>query len=343
MATNIAGMFNMATPEQMRQEYLAANMVSPAQMGQQPLLNQAVSMGRNAGAMIGSSLNQMAGGTVPGEAEASQMDQIVRTIDESNVSLDKKFDLMAAALARMPGTADKVIALRERAAQIRAEAAKQTPTKLPQIVQLQQVRDALPANDPRRAEIQAQIDALGKGSAPESAYSTVVAKGVADKDLSLVQNAETAGESISKIKETLALLEKGDPTTGIGAELLNNVDRVKAQFLNDKKAGKKVTDTQVLDALLGSEVFPMIGALGIGARGLDTPAEREFLRGVFTGTIQMDKNTLIRLTKIRENVAQRAIDKYNQKLKAGELKAFEKAQGRQLKPITTKAFTVSNW
>lgn len=176
-----------------------------------------------------------------------------------------------------------------------------------------------------------------------SAYAQTVGKGVGEKDLQLVDVAETASESIPKIQQTLTLLKEGDPTTGIGQELFNNVNRLKAQFLNDKKAGKQVTDTQLVDALLGSDVFPMIGPLGIGARGLDTPGEREFLQRVFTGTLPMEKNTLIRLTEIRQNIAQRAIDKYNKKLSSGDLSNFEKAQGRKLNPITVQTVEVKNW
>ena len=137
----------------------------------------------------------------------------------------------------------------------------------------------------------------------------------------------------------------GGITTGFGAEFLLNVNRVRSQLMADKKAGKTVTDTQVLDAMLGSEVFPMIDALGIGARGLDTPAEREFLRGVFTGTIQMNKDTLVRLTEIRKNVAERAVAKFNKRLGEGYFKRYEEALGRNLKPIELSAQepSVSNW
>ena len=61
-------------------------------------------------------------------------------------------------------------------------------------------------------------------------------------------------------------------------------------------------------------VFPMIKALGIGARGMDTPAEREFLRQVMTGTISMNKATLIKMTKLRRDISERVVKKYNKRL-----------------------------
>jgi hypothetical protein len=71
----------------------------------------------------------------------------------------------------------------------------------------------------------------------------------------------------------------------------------------------------------------MIQSLGIGARGLDTPNEREYLRSVMTGTITMNKDALIKLTEIRRNIAERAINKYNEKVDKGEFNKYFEAQG----------------
>lgn len=178
-----------------------------------------------------------------------------------------------------------------------------------------------------------------------SKYAEVVGAKVAERDVGMVTVAETAAESMPKIQDTLAVLrkEKDGPITGIGAEILLNFERVKAKLLKDKGSIEKVKNTELLDAFLGSEVFPMITALGIGARGLDTPAEREFLRGVFTGTIAMSNATLIEMTEIRERIAQRAVDKYNKKLSEGYFDNYEKAQGRKMAPITFGSATTSNW
>ena len=176
--------------------------------------------------------------------------------------------------------------------------------------------------------VQVGLDMKGQGE-----YAKTVGTEVAKKDVALVTNVETAAKNLPKINQALDILQKGDPTTGIGAELILNVNRVRSQFLKDKKAGKSVTDTQLLDAFLGSDVFPMIDALGIGARGLDTPAEREFLRNVFTGTIQMDKSTLVKLTEIRKNIAERAVKDYNDKLGSGYFTKYEEALGRKLQPV----------
>lgn len=183
------------------------------------------------------------------------------------------------------------------------------------------------AAKPAKTEVKVTLDQRGQGK-----YADTVGTETAKEDVAFVNTVEKASETLPKINETLKLLNEGDVTTGIGAELLLNVNRVRSQFLKDKKAGKAVTDTQVLDAMLGSEVFPMIDALGIGARGLDTPAEREYLRDVFTGTIKMEKETLIELTKIRKNIAERALQKFNQRLGEGYFDVYQEALGRKMKP-----------
>jgi hypothetical protein len=175
---------------------------------------------------------------------------------------------------------------------------------------------------------------LGKDGKPvmgnlpyETAFATTVGKGQGERNEKVVLAAQAAVDNIAKIDSTIELLKTGDATTGLGAELRNNIDRARALFAGDIKAGKKVADTQILDALLGSDVFSMIQSLGIGARGLDTPAERDYLRQVMTGTIQMDTKALVRLSEIRRNIETRAIEKYNTQLEKGELNKYFETQG----------------
>lgn len=180
-----------------------------------------------------------------------------------------------------------------------------------------------------------------KGTKPplfESEYEKLVGKTAAERDTSAFDSAATAADNLPKMFDTLNQIEASDAITGIGADVLKNVERLRSQFTSDKKAGKRVADTEVLNALLGSEVFPLIGALGIGARGLDTPAEREFLREVMTGTIQMDKAALSRLTRVRINIAERAIDKYNERVEKGELDRFFRTQGLEPQKIEKPKF-----
>jgi hypothetical protein len=154
-----------------------------------------------------------------------------------------------------------------------------------------------------------QIDMAG------NEYQKKFGGGIAEDDLAVRSNAVTASEGIEKLDDLIAHLETSDAITGLGSDVLKNVERVKTLLMADVKAGKQVSDTELLNAFLGSDVFPMIKALGIGARGLDTPAEREFLREVMSGTTAMNKETLTKMAKIRRNIAVRATEKWNARLK----------------------------
>jgi hypothetical protein len=161
----------------------------------------------------------------------------------------------------------------------------------------------------------------------ESEYKKIVGKSAAERDVALVTSANAAKENLPKLYETLDQIKTSDAITGFGANVIKNIEAARAKFANDIKSGKKVADTEILDAMLGSDVFPMIQSLGIGARGMDTPAEREYLRGVMTGTITMNREALIKLTEIRKNLAERAIDLYNDAGARGKLDKFFETQG----------------
>lgn len=225
----------------------------------------------------------------------------------------------------------------------RATEQKALREQIPEVVRLQQNRDALEAqfgpNDRRVTELNRILEGKAKAGqttinmAGENEVSKVIGKGIGEAQLKTAEAGEAAAENLIKINQTLNELQTSKAFTGQFAELQTNIAKAQAKFADDKKAGKKVTDTEYLDALLGSDVFPMISSLGIGARGLDTPAEREFLRKVMTGTINLERDTLIKLTETRKNIAERAVKKYNEKVESGELNQYFRLKGVEPKKI----------
>ena len=168
---------------------------------------------------------------------------------------------------------------------------------------------------------------------PETAFEKSVGSKVGEDLVAFVKRVEAAPKNIAKIDETLGILKSGGAVTGFGAETRLNLERAKSLFANDVKAGKRVVDTQILDSLLGSDVFPSLQSMGLGSKNIDTPAEREFIRQVITGTIQLDNDALIRLTQIRRNVETNAIKEYNQKLGSGKFDKYSSAAGQKLEKI----------
>jgi len=201
-----------------------------------------------------------------------------------------------------------------------------------------------------------QISTTGKiqdiGSSPQSVVNVLpgeserqkgYAKFGVEENTKIYTSGQSAVRNIAKINETLNLIEKGDPTTGIGADLINNVNRTQLLFSDSKKKINQVSDTELLNSLLGADVFPQIGALGIGAKGLDTPAEREFLRQVMTGTINMNKETLVRLTKLRKKYEEKSITEYNKAVDEGQLDPLFKEGGlpKRKLSVPTTSITVN--
>ena len=192
-----------------------------------------------------------------------------------------------------------------------------------------------------------QISTTGKvaeiGAGPQSVVNVLPAESEQQKgygkfgveqNTAIFTSGQSAVKNIGKINETLKLIEEGSPTTGLGADIINNINRTKLVFSNSKKDIKNVSDTELLNSLLGADVFPQIGALGIGARGLDTPAEREFLREVMTGTISMNKDTLIRLTSLRKKYEEKSLDQYNKAVEEGQLDDLFKFSGLPKRKLT---------
>jgi len=152
----------------------------------------------------------------------------------------------------------------------------------------------------------------------ESTYLSTLSGNKAERVSAMISGVDVAKNQIKKLNQTFQVLDEGKATTGFASNLRTDINRaISLVFGGDTEAAAKADDTQVLNALLGSDVFPMIKALGIGARGLDTPAEREFLREVMTGTTSMEENALKELTYLRKKYALRALTEWNEKLDSG--------------------------
>lgn len=200
----------------------------------------------------------------------------------------------------------------------------------------------LPYTQPLSPEVEAQKIRIAREGASrmtvglpaaETEYSRTVAKAAGESDIAAFNAAENAATTLTKDYEALDLLRRGQPSTGVTSDLELQFNRIKAAVGNDKEAVKKVKDTELLNALLGQDVFTNIQSLGIGARGLDTPAEREFLREVVSGTVALNRETLVKMAEIRANVKERAIDKFNKRVEGGELDKFFQASGRPKRGI----------
>jgi hypothetical protein len=81
--SEMIGLFGGATPQQLRNNYRDSNMITPAQMSSQGLLQQVVSMGGNAGASLGNALGGLLGGKAPGEAKAEFINDAFKKVQQT--------------------------------------------------------------------------------------------------------------------------------------------------------------------------------------------------------------------------------------------------------------------
>lgn len=169
----------------------------------------------------------------------------------------------------------------------------------------------------------------------EGKYEEGVAEGGAKSDTALYELAKTAPIEIGKLNDTLKVLKTQDINTGIGAEAFTALDALRSQFLKDTAAGVRTENTQYLNSLLGSSVFGQLQAMGLASRNIDTPAERDFLRNVISGTITLNKDTLIRMAEMRKAQIAAGMDEYNKRVDNGDMDKFFRA--RQRKPEKFRA------
>jgi len=122
MASDVMTLFNMPSQQELGQRYLDSQMVSPAQMGNQGLLQQVVSMGANAGAGIGYGAGRLFGGGTPEQVRAKGIEEAMRTVQGMGFTSDAE---MYAALSKELGarglTQDAFMANKEARAAMRDE------------------------------------------------------------------------------------------------------------------------------------------------------------------------------------------------------------------------------
>lgn len=147
--------------------------------------------------------------------------------------------------------------------------------------------------------------------------------------------ATQANAALPAMVKLRTFIENGQYNSGIAAQIRQGMDKA-LSALGGKDAALRASNTELVKQLSGSGVFPLIQSLGIGARGLDTPAEREFLLDVMVGRINMEPSALLAITKDRENMLRQSINRFNQRVDSGELDNWFNAAGRTKQRIGSR-------
>jgi len=142
------------------------------------------------------------------------------------------------------------------------------------------------------------------------------------------KGAEQAVKALRKLKQVESILEKDNTVNaGMFGSIKQQIQKFGSAVFGDAGATESATDTELIEALLGSDVFAMLKPLGIGARGLDTPAERDFLIKVFTGQLGNEIETIKAMTELRRQIFEDTIKDHNQKVESGyydDMKVFRR-------------------
>ena len=133
----------------------------------------------------------------------------------------------------------------------------------------------------------------------ETIFETASGKQV----LELGEKARHLTYNMPKIDKAVAMLYKDISRvdgkvvyTGMAKELKLQMAKAGDLMRNAKASNPMITQTQLMDMAFNSDVFPLIKQLGIGAKGMDTPAERQFLIESMVGSLGMTPEALLQAT-----------------------------------------------
>ena len=198
--------------------------------------------------------------------------------------------------------------------------------------ELEKMMDSLgiPKDSPERKSIVAQALSKRITHAPSSSNSITMAPAEKEEDKVLGKNRgefaigaaqvpRQSREIVDKANNIIEIVESGQPITGAISEYRGWVANLVGTVFKRQDDIKIASKTQMLEALLGSGVFPLIKELGIGARGLDTPEERRFLQRVMFGDRDMQPSALLELANSKKAASARFMEDYNKALKGGRL------------------------
>jgi hypothetical protein len=124
MASDVMTLFNMPSQQELGQRYLESQMTSPGQMGNQSLLQQAVSLGGNAGTALGYTAGRLLGGATPEQVRAKGIEEAMAIVQGMGLTSDAEmYSALSKQLASRGLTQDAFMANKEARAAMRDELA----------------------------------------------------------------------------------------------------------------------------------------------------------------------------------------------------------------------------
>lgn len=167
--------------------------------------------------------------------------------------------------------------------------------------------------EPLPEDVFRQREKVARAGAQPSKYDTSFQEEVSKQDTELFKAAKAAPKAIKTATRVSELLGSKELITGAGANI--RLQLAKWLDLGGATEKEKIANTEVLVSSLAEQTLKMFQSSGLGARGMDTPAEREFLQQASVGNISYDAASLKRLATLAQVAAQGTIDDWNVRAK----------------------------
>jgi len=215
-------------------------------------------------------------------------------------------------------------------AETRALGAKQTALPSYQ----QQRLDTEVAAFTNRYKRQPNADELGnifskidQGILPNP-YASKVAEGLYNE----YKTANSAVQQFESINNQISMIDKGNLNVGFTGEISQGIDKLRSIF-GDKQAAERVSNTEIIESVLGRDLMSAINTAGLTTRSFDTPAEMKNLRAAFVGGTTLTPQAIKTIAIFRRGVIQTLVNDYNQKVENGVYDQLGEALRQPVKKI----------
>jgi hypothetical protein len=214
MATTVEGLFNLPTAQQAGQKYLEGMMSSPAQLNQLSLLQQAVAMGRDAGAGVGYTAGRLLGGKAPDEVRIEGVNQAMAEATQMGGTDAEMYANLAKGLAARGLTQDAMAATEKARAAKRDEQAMTLAASQEERAVLGEKR-AVSAEQRALLEEQRRVIAAQQQEAEYKQRMKIYPLEIQEKDLAIREREKALNGPIGEVTLAQEALVKGiDPQTG---------------------------------------------------------------------------------------------------------------------------------
>jgi hypothetical protein len=182
-------------------------------------------------------------------------------------------------------------------------------------------------SNPTPDQMAAIYNRIDEGTQPNP-YAAKVAETLFNQYTS----AQGALQRLESINDQIAMLDKGNVNVGFMGEIKTGIDKLTAAFGN-KDAAERVTNTEILESVLGLDLMSAITAAGLTTKSFDTPAEMKNLRAAFVGGTTLSPEAIKTIAKFRRGVLQTVVNDYNQKVDNGVYNRLSEAFGQPVNKI----------